>query len=147
MGIRYLLCFGLILLAKFPTQRPCQLHFTPKLGVKWYNLTACRVRHGVRPDLICQPGHSPGIKTHSSPAAFPTTLSLSFSVTKIIAVSCLSSDLDCLILSIVAIYRSASRLEGRPQVSPVKSGVEPESRSSLVTKFLDQKLKISAHRG
>src|SRR5271170_6105862 len=92
LGIRYLLCFGLILLAKFPTQRPCQLHFTPKLGVKWYNLTACRVRHGVRPDLICQPGHSPGIKTHSSPAAFPTTLSLSFSDTKIIAVSCLSSD-------------------------------------------------------
>ena len=34
--------------------------------------------YGVGPDLICQPGPSPGIKTHSSPAAFPTTLSLSF---------------------------------------------------------------------
>src|SRR5271155_325782 len=33
-------------------------------------LTAHRVRHGVEPDLICQPGPSPGIKTHSSPAAF-----------------------------------------------------------------------------
>jgi hypothetical protein len=41
-------------------------------------LTACRVRYGVGPDLICQPGPSPGIKTHSSPAAFPTTLSLPF---------------------------------------------------------------------
>src|SRR5436305_12002915 len=30
------------------------------------------------PDLICQPGPSPGIKTHSSPAAFPTILSLPF---------------------------------------------------------------------
>src|SRR5271154_5696726 len=39
-------------------------------------LTARRVRYGVGPDLICQPGPSPGIKTHSSPAAFPTTLSL-----------------------------------------------------------------------
>jgi hypothetical protein len=39
-------------------------------------LTACRVRYGVGPDLICQSGPSPGIKTHSSPAAFPTTLSL-----------------------------------------------------------------------
>ena len=29
-------------------------------------------------DLICQLGPSPGIKTHSSPAAFPTTLSLPF---------------------------------------------------------------------
>src|SRR2546430_962992 len=29
-------------------------------------------------DFICQLGPSPGIKTHSSPAAFPTTLSLSF---------------------------------------------------------------------
>jgi hypothetical protein len=37
-----------------------------------------RVRYGVGPDLICQPGPSPGIKTHSSPTAFPTTLSLSF---------------------------------------------------------------------
>src|ERR1700733_16266871 len=41
-------------------------------------LTPARVRYGVGPDLICQPGPSPGIKTHSSPAAFPTTLSLSF---------------------------------------------------------------------
>ena len=41
-------------------------------------LTARRVRYGVGPDLICQPGPSPGIKTYSSPAAFPTTLSLSF---------------------------------------------------------------------
>jgi hypothetical protein len=42
-------------------------------------LTARRVRYGVGPDLICQPGPSPGIKTHSSPAAFPSTLSLPFS--------------------------------------------------------------------
>jgi hypothetical protein len=42
-------------------------------------LTARRVRYGVGPDLICQPGPSPGIKAHSSPAAFPTTLSLPFS--------------------------------------------------------------------
>jgi hypothetical protein len=41
-------------------------------------LTARRVRYGVGPDLICQSGPSPGIKTHSSPAAFPTTLSLPF---------------------------------------------------------------------
>jgi hypothetical protein len=41
-------------------------------------LTARRVRYGVGADLICQLGPSPGIKTHSSPAAFPTTLSLSF---------------------------------------------------------------------
>jgi hypothetical protein len=41
-------------------------------------LTARRVRYGVGADLICQPGPSPGIKTHSSPAAFPTTLPLSF---------------------------------------------------------------------
>src|SRR5277367_211092 len=41
-------------------------------------LTARRVRYGVGPDLICQPGPSPGIKKHSSPAAFPTTLSLPF---------------------------------------------------------------------
>src|SRR5438132_1555925 len=41
-------------------------------------LTARRVRYGVGPDLICLPGPSPGIKTHSSPAAFPTTLSLPF---------------------------------------------------------------------
>src|SRR5436305_5548367 len=41
-------------------------------------LTARRVRYGVGPDLICQPGPSPGIKTHSSPAAFPSTLSLPF---------------------------------------------------------------------
>jgi hypothetical protein len=39
-------------------------------------LTARRVRYG---DLICQPGPAPGIKTHSSPAAFPSTLSLPFS--------------------------------------------------------------------
>jgi hypothetical protein len=39
-------------------------------------LTARRVRHGVGPDLICQPGAAPGIKMHSSPAAFPATLSL-----------------------------------------------------------------------
>jgi hypothetical protein len=32
----------------------------------------------VEPDLICQPDPTPGIKTHSSPAAFPTTLSLHF---------------------------------------------------------------------
>src|SRR5271154_4303837 len=30
------------------------------------------------PDLICQLGPSPGIKTHSSPTAFPSTLPLSF---------------------------------------------------------------------
>ena len=42
-------------------------------------LTTRRVRYGVGPDLICQPGPSPGIKTHSSPAAFPSTLSLPFS--------------------------------------------------------------------
>jgi hypothetical protein len=41
-------------------------------------LTARRVRYGVAPDLICQPDPSPGIKTHSSPAAFPSTLSLPF---------------------------------------------------------------------
>src|SRR5277367_5794021 len=41
-------------------------------------LTARRVRYGVGPDFICQPGPSPAIKTHSSPAAFPTTLSLPF---------------------------------------------------------------------
>jgi len=41
-------------------------------------LTARRVRYSVGPDLICQPGPSSGIKTHSSPAAFPTTLSLPF---------------------------------------------------------------------
>jgi hypothetical protein len=41
-------------------------------------LTTRRVRHGVGPDLICQPSPSPGIKTHSSPAAFPATLSLPF---------------------------------------------------------------------
>ena len=34
---------------------------------------------GVAANLICQSGPSPGIKTHFSPAAFPTTLSLSFS--------------------------------------------------------------------
>ena len=39
-------------------------------------LTARRVRYGVGPDLICQPGPSPGIKTHSSPAVFLITLSL-----------------------------------------------------------------------
>jgi hypothetical protein len=33
---------------------------------------------GVEPDLICQPSTSPGIKTHSSPAAFPITPSLPF---------------------------------------------------------------------
>src|SRR5277367_3790325 len=33
-------------------------------------LTARRVRHGVGADFICQPSPSPGIKTHSSPAAF-----------------------------------------------------------------------------
>ena len=37
-------------------------------------LTARRVRYGVAPDLICQPDPPPGIKTHSAPAAFPTTL-------------------------------------------------------------------------
>src|SRR5947209_7205304 len=42
------------------------------------HLTACRVRYGVGPDLICQSGPSPAIKTRSSPAAFPTTLSLPF---------------------------------------------------------------------
>jgi hypothetical protein len=42
-------------------------------------LTARRVRYRVGPDLICQPGPSPGIKTHSSPAAFPSTLSLPLS--------------------------------------------------------------------
>jgi hypothetical protein len=41
-------------------------------------LTARRVRHGVRADLICQPALGPGIKTPSSPAAFPTALSLPF---------------------------------------------------------------------
>jgi hypothetical protein len=41
-------------------------------------LTARRVRYSVGPDLICQPGPSTGIKTHSSPATFPTTLSLPF---------------------------------------------------------------------
>src|SRR5277367_4231434 len=41
-------------------------------------VTALTARYGVGPDLICQPGPSPGIKKHSSPAAFPTTLSLSF---------------------------------------------------------------------
>jgi hypothetical protein len=41
-------------------------------------LTASRVRYGVGPDLICQSGPSPAIKTRSSPAAFPTTLSLPF---------------------------------------------------------------------
>ena len=41
-------------------------------------LTARRLRYGVGPDFICQPGPSPGIKTHSSPAAFPSTLSLPF---------------------------------------------------------------------
>jgi hypothetical protein len=45
-----------------------------------YAATARRVRYGVRPDLICQPGPSPSIKTHSSPATFPTTLSLSLSL-------------------------------------------------------------------
>ena len=41
-------------------------------------LTAHRVRYGVGPDLICQHGPLPGIKTHSSFATFPTTLSLPF---------------------------------------------------------------------
>jgi hypothetical protein len=41
-------------------------------------LTARRVRHGVGPDLICQPGPEPDMKTHSSPTTFPTTLSLPF---------------------------------------------------------------------
>jgi hypothetical protein len=42
------------------------------------HLTAHHVQHGVEPNLIYQPSPSPGIKTHSSPAAFPTSLSLPF---------------------------------------------------------------------
>src|SRR2546423_1197305 len=41
-------------------------------------LTAPLVRYGVGPDFIYQPSPSLSIKTHSSPAAFPTTLSLPF---------------------------------------------------------------------
>jgi hypothetical protein len=37
------------------------------------------LRHGVEPDLICQPSPSPGIKTRSPSIAFPSTLSLPFS--------------------------------------------------------------------
>jgi hypothetical protein len=33
-------------------------------------LTTRGVRHGVEPDIICQPGTSPGIKTRSSPPLF-----------------------------------------------------------------------------
>jgi hypothetical protein len=42
-------------------------------------LTARCVQHGVEPNLIYQPSPSPGIKTRSSPAAFPTSLPLPFS--------------------------------------------------------------------
>jgi hypothetical protein len=38
--------------------------------------------------LICQLGPLPGIKTHSSPAAFPTTLSLSFCSLPLSHLSC-----------------------------------------------------------
>ena len=37
----------------------------------YFSLTTRRVRHSVAPDVICQPGPSLDIKTHSSPAAFP----------------------------------------------------------------------------
>src|SRR2546430_14341364 len=37
-----------------------------------------RVWYGVGPDLICQLSPSPAIKTRSSSAVFPTTLSLPF---------------------------------------------------------------------
>src|SRR5271163_799290 len=39
-------------------------------------LTACRVRYGVGPDLICQSGPSPGIKTHSSNTSLTSFCSL-----------------------------------------------------------------------
>jgi hypothetical protein len=59
------------------------------LSMVYYGtVSICELRHPVygsgprpvwrRTDLICQPGPSPGIKTHSSPAAFPMTLSLPF---------------------------------------------------------------------
>ena len=41
-------------------------------------VTALTAWHGVGPDLICQPGPEPDIKTHLSPTTFPTTLSLPF---------------------------------------------------------------------
>jgi hypothetical protein len=41
-------------------------------------LTARRVRYGVGPDLICQPGPSPGIKTHSAPRRFSNNSLASF---------------------------------------------------------------------
>jgi hypothetical protein len=42
------------------------------------SLTAYRVQHGVKAGSVCQPNPRPGIKTHSSPAAFPTVLSIPF---------------------------------------------------------------------
>src|SRR5271170_4135004 len=54
---------------------PVPVNYAFRLSGPVTALTARRVRYGVGPDLICQPGSSPGIKTHSSPAAFPTTLS------------------------------------------------------------------------
>jgi hypothetical protein len=49
------------------------------LGKGPYTLPYRRVRYGVSAGFICQPDPRPGIKTRSSPAAFPTTLSLHFS--------------------------------------------------------------------
>src|SRR5271170_5196666 len=57
---------------------PVPVNYAIRLSGPVTALTARRVWYGVGPDLICQPGPSPGIKTHSSPAAFPTPLSLSF---------------------------------------------------------------------
>jgi hypothetical protein len=65
--IRYLLCFGLVLLVKFPTRRPHRLHFMPNLGMKWYNLAV--VRKGLKCGL-----HGPvnyGIRFGGPPHRLP----------------------------------------------------------------------------
>ena len=40
VAIRYLLYFGVVRLTKFLLGVPAGCNFTPKIGVKWYNLTA-----------------------------------------------------------------------------------------------------------
>ena len=54
------------------------VNYAVRFGGSVTTSPACRVRYGVGPDLIYQSGPSPGIKTNSPPAAFPTTLSLPF---------------------------------------------------------------------
>ena len=56
-------------------------HSAPGLTAYLTALTARRVRHGVEPDIICQPGTSLGIKTHSSPPLFQQLPSSLFPLT------------------------------------------------------------------